>query len=54
MNNKLPELTEDEVLTLRKVLHDWGLIDSYFIADFKKVEALKDKLNVHILVQLET
>lgn len=40
------ELTEIEFITLRYVLHDWGLIDSYFKADYKEVEKLKKKLGV--------
>ena len=41
-----PSLTEDEWDTVRKVLHDWGMIDSYFEADYSKVEELKKKLGV--------
>lgn len=40
------DLTLDEWDTIRNVLHDWGLIDTYFVADYHKVEELKTKLGV--------
>lgn len=38
------KLTDDEWETMKNVLHDWGLIDTYFIADWAKVQDLKEKL----------
>jgi hypothetical protein len=40
------DLTLDEETTIRHVLHDWGLQDAYFYADYDKVEALKKKLEI--------
>lgn len=37
------KLTEEEWETFQKVLHDWGLIDSYFEADWSAVRKLQDK-----------
>lgn len=36
-------LTDDEFLTFRKVIHDWGVKEEYHIADFDKVEKLKEQ-----------
>lgn len=44
-----PELTDDEWDTLLDVLHDHGLIDSYYIADYNKVEELRSKLAEYYL-----
>lgn len=37
------ELTDDEWDTILKVIHDWGLIDTYHIADYSKVSNLQKK-----------
>lgn len=39
-------LTEAEWKTIKQVIHDWGLIDTYFIADYHEVEALKRKFKI--------
>lgn len=42
----MPVLTLDEWDTIRKVLHDWGMIDTYYEADYEKVKMLKIKFNL--------
>lgn len=39
------KLTDEEWRTIQHVVHDWGLVDSYFIADWSSVERLKEKFN---------
>lgn len=36
-------LTDEEWTLVKKVFHDWGLIDSYFTADYKEVDQFKRK-----------